>query len=138
MARPAFKLRAPAPLEHPIQVQIAKVLTLELAPPRRVSAHGVVWYSIDHADFAGNVPGVRVARGVVAGILDTFILYRGLTHLIEIKTEDGILSDAQCEMIAACITGHARVGVCRDAIEVLACLDNWQIPRAHRVHLDGQ
>ena len=138
MARPAFKLRAPTPLEHPLQAQIAKVLTLELAPPGRVSTQGVVWYSIDHADFAGNVPGVRIARGVVAGILDTFILYRGLTHLIEIKTDDGVLSDAQRSVIAACITGHARVGVCRDAVEVLHCLDNWQIPRAHRVHLDGR
>jgi VRR-NUC domain len=138
MARAAFKLRAPTPLEHPIQVQIAKVLTLELAPPGRPSEHGVVWYSIDHADYAGNVPGIRMARGIIAGIPDTFILYRGLCHLIEVKTDNGILSDAQRSVIAACITGHARVGVCGDAIEVLHCLDNWQIPRARRVRLDGQ
>jgi hypothetical protein len=133
VGRAPFRLRAPVPREHPLQAQIAKVLTIEIAPAGKVSAAGALWFSIDHADFAGNVPGVRLGRGVIAGLPDTFILYRGLSHLIEIKAADGSLSDAQRSVMAACITGHCRVGVARDAFEVLAMIDQWQIPRARRV-----
>jgi hypothetical protein len=127
--RPAFRLTAPVPREHPLQVQIAKALSMEIAPAGKVSDAGVVWYSIDHANFAGKVPGVRLGRGVIAGILDTFVLHRGRAHLIEIKAPDGELSDAQQSVIAAAILAGARVGVCRDAFEVLACLDEWNVPR---------
>ena len=39
--------------EHPLQRQIADALRLELAPPGKVSCDGVVWWSIDHASYAG-------------------------------------------------------------------------------------
>jgi hypothetical protein len=131
--RAPFRLAAPIPREHPLQAQIARTLTIEIAPAGKVSDAGVVWYSIDHADYAGKVPGVRLGRGVVAGILDMFVLYRGRSHVIEVKAPDGELSDPQRSIIAASICGGARVGVCRDAFEVLACLDEWNIPRARRV-----
>jgi hypothetical protein len=130
-----FRLSAPVVREHPIQSQIARVLTIELAPAGKVSAAGVVWFSIDHANYAGEVPGVRLGRGIIAGILDTFVLWRGLAHMIEIKAADGELSDAQRSVAAAVLASGGRVGVARDATETLACLDQWQIPRKHRVRI---
>lgn len=135
MPKRPFKLTAPVVLEHPRQKQICDVLTLEIARPGRVSQHGVVWYAIDHANFAGEVPGVRVERGIIAGILDTFVLYRGQTHLIEVKTDTGVLSDHQMWMIAACTAAGAKIGVVRDAMETLVCLDTWGVPRANRIRI---
>jgi len=128
-----FRLTAPVVHEHPIQKQICDVLRLEIAAPGKVSKAGVVWWSIDHANYAGEVPGVRVGRGIIAGIPDTFILWRGRTHFIEIKAEDGEVSDAQCSVATAVTVAGGRVGVARDAKETLACLDEWQIPRKRRV-----
>ena len=64
--------------EHPLQRQIADALRLEIAPPGRVSRDGVVWWSVDHASFAGSAPGARVGRGIVAGVPDLFVLHRGI------------------------------------------------------------
>jgi hypothetical protein len=133
MTRPAFKLRPPVIREHPQQRAICHLLTIEIAPPGRISRAGVCWWAIDPADYGGAVPGTRIGRGIIAGIPDTFILYRGLAHLVEIKTDDGVLSDPQRSVAAAVLAGGGRVGVARDPAEVLACLDTWQIPRARRV-----
>ena len=132
-SRRPFRLTAPVVREHPLQSQIARVLTIELAPAGKVSAAGVVWFSIDHANYAGEVPGVRVGRGIIAGLPDTFVLWRGIAHLIEIKADDGELSDAQQSVIAAVLAAYGRVGVVRDAGETLGCLDQWAIPRNRRV-----
>jgi hypothetical protein len=133
MPRAPFRLTAPIVREHPIQKQIADVLRLEIAPPGKVSKAGVVWWSIDHANYAGEVPGVRIGRGIIAGLPDTFLLWRGIAHLIEIKADDGELSDAQQSVIAAVLAAYGRVGVVRDAKETLGCLDQWAIPRNRRV-----
>ena len=55
--------RLPVP-EHPLQRQIADVLRLEIAPPGKVSRDGVVWWSVDHASYAGTAPGARIGRGL--------------------------------------------------------------------------
>jgi hypothetical protein len=131
-ARP-FRLTAPRVPEHPLQKQICDVLRIEIAPPGKVSPPGVVWWSVDHANYAGHVPGIRTARGIVAGIPDVFVLFRGMTHFVEIKAADGALSDAQKSVVAAVIAAQGRVGIVRDAAEMLDCLDQWEIPRARRV-----
>lgn len=130
---PRFRLTPPVVREHPLQKQIADVLRLEIAPPGKVSKAGVCWWSIDHANFAGEVPGVRVGRGVIAGIPDTFLLHKGRCHFVEIKADDGQLSEAQKSVATAVIVAGGRVGVARSAGEVLLCLDEWQIPRNQRV-----
>jgi hypothetical protein len=111
------------------------MLKIELAPPGHVSKYGVVWYAIDHAAYSGEVPGIRVGRGVISGIADLFILYRGQAHHPEIKAVDGVLSPAQQSVTSAILAAGGRVGVVRDAAEMLACLDHWGIPRARRVRL---
>ena len=123
--------------EHSLQKQIADVLRLEIAPPgpEPVSKHGVVWWSIDHANYAGVVPGIRIGRGIIAGIPDLFILYRGRAYHPEIKTEDGVMSDAQQSVSSAVLAAGGRVAIVRNANELLVCIDEWGIPRAHRVKL---
>lgn len=132
MAR-RYRLTAPRIPEHPLQKQIADVLRLELAPAGKVSRNGVVWWSVDHANYAGEVPGIRIGRGIISGIPDLLVLHRGNAYLIEIKTNDGELSDAQRGVLAACLAASCRVAVARDAWDVLDLLDKWNIPRAGRV-----
>lgn len=137
MASKPYRLTAPIVLEHPLQAQIAKLLTIEIAPAGKVSKFGVCWFSIDHANYAGEVPGVRIGRGIIAGILDIFVLYRGRTHYIELKTLDGQLSDAQKSVATAVTVAGGRVGIATCAEHVLACLDEWQIPRHRRTTLSN-
>jgi hypothetical protein len=111
------------PHEHPLQRQIADALRLELAPPGKVSRDGVAWWSIDHASYAGTAPGPRVGRGIVAGVPDLFVLHRGIAHMIEIKTLAGELSDPQQSVMSAVLASGGRVGVVRDADEMLGLLD---------------
>jgi hypothetical protein len=134
-ARAPFRLTAPIVREHPIQKQIADTFRLEIGPPGKVSRFGVVWWAIDHANYAGEVPGVRIGRGIIAGIPDTFILYRGRSHMIEIKADDGALTETQQSVAPAVLAGGGCVGVARDATEALACIDRWAIPRNHRVRI---
>lgn len=131
-----FRLVAPVVPEHPFQKQVCDVLRLEIGPPAKVSEHGVLWFSIDHANYAGEVPGIRIGRGITAGILDMFVLWSGLAHFIELKTTaaDARLSEAQQSVAAAVLAGGGRVGVATSTDHVLACLDTWRIPRKHRVH----
>lgn len=132
-ARHRFQLTAPVVPEHAIQKQIADVLRLEIAPAGKVSKAGVVWYSVDVSNYAGEVPGIRVGRGIIAGIPDLIILHRGRAFHIEIKTTEGELSDHQQALATAILIAGGQVGVARDASEVLALLDEWGIPRARRV-----
>ena len=74
-------LRRPLVAEHPLQKQIVDTLRLEIAPPGKVSRDGVVWWSVDHASYAGTAPGALVGRGIVDGVPDLFVLHRdGGTH----------------------------------------------------------
>ena len=127
---------APVP-EHPLQRQIADALRLGIAPPGKVSRDGVVWWSVDHASYSGTAPGARLGRGIVAGVPDLFVLFRGLAHMIEVKTPAGELSDPQRSVMSAVLAGGGRVGVVRDAEEMLGLLDAWGIPRARRMVLRG-
>lgn len=133
--RRAFRLKSPTVPEHPLQAQLARILTMELAAPGRISRDGVCWWAIDHANYAGEVPGIRTSRGIIAGIQDFFILYRGRAHHPEVKTDTGVLSPAQQSLCAAVLAAGGRVAVVRNAEDLLAALDEWGIPRERRLKL---
>ena len=132
-----FRLTPPVVLEHPLQKQLCDILRLEIAPPGKVSKAGVCWYAIDHAAYSGEVPGIRIGRGIVAGIPDLFVLWRCRAYFIEIKTlsPDSALSLAQQSVCAALLLAGGHVGVVRDVGELIGCIDAWNIPRARRVSL---
>jgi hypothetical protein len=94
--------------EHPLQRQIADALRLEIAPPGKVSRDGVVWWSVDHASYAGSAPAACIGRGIVADVPDLFVLRRGIAHIVEINAKAGELSDPQPSVMSA---GWRAVGV---------------------------
>lgn len=132
-----FRLTPPVVLEHPLQKQLADVLRLEIAAAGKVSKAGVVWWSLDAADYGGSVPGIRIGRGLIAGVPDIFITHHGRAFFVEIKTAaaDSELSIAQQSVCAALLISGGRVGVVRDVAELLVCIDEWKIPRAGRIRL---
>jgi hypothetical protein len=132
---PPFRLVAPVVREHPIHKAIAQVLALELAPAGRVSAEGVVWWSIDLASYMGGIPLTHLQRGCVAGIADIFLLHTGRSHFMEVKATDGEMSWPQRSLAAAIVGAGGRVAVVRNAIDACRCLDEWHIPRRHRTAL---
>lgn len=133
--RPAYKLTAPVVPEHALQKMIADALRIEIGPPGKVSNAGVVWWSCDAADYGGSVPGIRIGRGLVAGIPDMFVLHLGRAFFIEIKTDSPTarLSDAQQSVCAALLASGGQVGIVRGVVETLSCLDCWHVPRARRI-----
>lgn len=128
-----FALTAPVTREGPIHRQIADALRLELAAPGKVSRQGVTWWSVDMAAYAGNAPGIRTARGCIAGVPDIIIVWRGRAHFIEVKAIDGVVSLPQQSVATAILCASGEVGFARDATEAIALLDQWGIPRNRRV-----
>ena len=55
------------------------------------------------------------------------------SYYVEIKTQAGQLSDPQQSVMAAVLASGGRVGVVRNADEMLGLLDAWGIPRAGRL-----
>ncbi|MFL5253254.1 MAG: hypothetical protein ACJ8AI_10235 [Rhodopila sp.] len=130
-----FRLAAPVVPEHALQRSMADTLRLEIAPAGKVSRFGVCWYSIDQALYGGEVPGIRIGRGIVAGVPDTYMLWRGQSYFIEIKTPDGQLSEAQKAVASAVLMGGGHVGVVASVEQLLDALDEWRVPRARRVRV---
>jgi hypothetical protein len=131
---PAFHLTEPKTREHAIQKQVADVLTREIARAGKVSWHGVVWWSVSHENYAGEVPGIRVARGLIAGIPDLFIAYAGRAYFIELKEPiDGALSEPQKSVLAALFAASCQAGVATSFEQVLRLIDGWGIPRKRLV-----
>jgi len=74
-------------VEYACQKQISDVLTIDIAPAGKVSKDGVCWWSIDIAAYSGSAPGARTGRGVIAGIPDINVLYRGRSHFVFSATD---------------------------------------------------
>jgi hypothetical protein len=62
----------------------------------------------------------------------------GIAHVVEIKTPAGELSDPQQSVMTAVLAGGGRVGVVRNAEEMLGLLDAWGIPRARCLAVRGR
>jgi hypothetical protein len=63
------------------------------------------------------------------------LLWRGQSYFIEIKTPDGHLSEAQKAVATAVLLGGGHVAVVSSVEQLLACLDNWRVPRNRRVRV---
>jgi len=131
-AHPLRLTAVPEPLEHATQRAICRTLGYEIAPPGRISADGVCWLAIDHAQI---VPRSMQDRGVIPGIPDVLILWRGAHFWIEIKRYGpaAVLSPEQQALIPHLIGAGDKVGLVRDVGETLLLLDAWSIPRRRRV-----
>lgn len=130
-----FTLTAPVVRESPLHQQIASVLRIEIALPGHISPQGVTWWSVDMAAYAGNAPGIRTARGCVAGVPDLMLVYQGKAFFIEIKASDGLVSPAQRGVAFSIFVANAQWGTATTAEDALALLDAWGIPRNRKVTL---
>lgn len=118
-----------------MQEALARILRLEIAAPRYVSDQAVMWYAIDHASYHGEVPGARMARGIVAGLPDVWFHWRGNCGVIELKARDGHATEPQCQCLSALRIAGTLTAICNDNWQVLQVLDAWGVPRAHRTRV---
>lgn len=130
---PRFKLKPPRVAEFTLHRQIADVLRVELGPAGRISRRGVAWWSVDIAAYGGAVPGLRTTRGIIAGVPDVIVLYRGRAYFVEVKANDGMLSNAQQDVAFTILSAGFDYGIARDAQEMLQLLDGWSIPRRNAI-----
>lgn len=126
---PRFALVEEHVREHAEQRAMTKVLTMEIARAGHVSPQGVVWFSLDQSNSHDAVPGIRVGRGICAGVPDVIFLYQGKSYWLELKSRDGCLSDPQRSMAATLLLSGCRIGVATDVDGVLRALDEWGVPR---------
>jgi hypothetical protein len=115
--------------EHAEQRTMNKVLTMEVARAGHISPQGVVWFSLDQSNSHDTIPAIRVGRGICAGVPDVLFLFQGRAYWCELKSRDGVVSDPQRSMAASLLLAGCRIGIACSAEEVLALLDQWQIPR---------
>jgi hypothetical protein len=132
---PRFALTEEHIGEHSIQRTVVGVLRLEIGAEGKISPDGVTWFCVDHATGDYETLGQRTGRGIPNGIFDVVVLYQARAYWIELKSRDGTLSDPQRSMAATLLLSGCRIGVARDEGEVLACLDEWSIPRKRRVKI---
>jgi hypothetical protein len=71
--------------------------------------------------------------GIVAGIPDIGICYRGRSYFIELKSSRGVMSPAQRSMAQRLIYAGAAVCCCRSVPEVEAALREACVPLRGRV-----
>lgn len=133
--KPVFRLTPPRVPEAALHQQIARALSSEIAAPGKISMHGVVWWSIDIANYGGKTPGLRITRGIIPGVPDMQIVYRGQSYFVELKAPDGQLSGAQREFAHAIVLAGCPFGAARSVEEVLELLDCWEIPRQRRLRI---
>jgi hypothetical protein len=87
------------------------------------------------AAYSGVAPGLRTARGCIAGVPDMIVLHHAAAHFIELKSQslNGFLSRAQQDVATAILLSEAHFGIARSLEEAIALLDHWEIPRAHKI-----
>lgn len=104
--------------------QIATVRFLEIALPPDIP-----WTAINPISSRSPIhASLCKAMGLRAGVLDLSFWFAGAGYLIEMKAEDGTLSDDQKTFGAKLDAQHIRWGVARSVEEVESRLRFWGFP----------
>ncbi len=107
--------------EQELQRTVAEYLDSALPP-------AVFWTSIP-AGGGGSVRGAIIKdTGYRAGTPDILLIYRGWAFLIELKAENGRLSDAQRRVHLELKDAQAPVAVCRSLDDVRVTLSQMGVP----------
>jgi hypothetical protein len=136
-ARRQYALTVEHEDEKSEQRTLTKVFRMELAREAHVSEHGVCWFSIDMSNSNDTIPGIRIARGIPAGVPDVIVIWQGKCHWIEMKSRDGVLSDPQRSVVATLLLSGCKIGVACDWSDALKCLDTWGIPRKRLIKVEA-
>ncbi|MDQ2763970.1 MAG: VRR-NUC domain-containing protein, partial [Pseudomonadota bacterium] len=107
----------------------------------RILLSSVFWTAIDHAHSLNMALGrngrpigfqeaaKRKARGVKSGLPDYLFWHQRRAFAIELKTADGVLSDAQKDVLRELIANGVEVAVCWTIDQVFARLCLWNLCR---------
>jgi hypothetical protein len=133
-----FKLKAWMPSEDDIHLSVAAMLRMLIGPEGETNALGVIWYTVEHRNARNAIEGAkRKKRGVVPGLPDIYTHFAGATHLIEMKDDDGVLSDAQKKRHPELRRAGLTVDIARTVPEVVASLEARGIPLLGRLLPSG-
>ena len=133
--------------EDELHGTVAKFLTRIIAPAGWISEYEVMWFSIEMRNSGRTITtrnGTRVnlegarrkAFGCISGVPDINIIYQGRYYGIELKSQQdkergikaGVVSTAQKETHVVLRAAGAATGIARSLEQVLALLDEWDIP----------
>jgi hypothetical protein len=67
----------------------------------------------------------------VAGAPDLILFHAGKSFAIELKTEDGRVTDAQVEMLTRLKDAGVLTAVCHGVDKAIAVLEGWQLLTGH-------
>jgi hypothetical protein len=105
-------------------LQRAVIAYLRLALP-----HDGVAYAVPNGGLRSKKVAARLnGTGLVAGIPDIAVVYRGRALFIELKTRTGVVSAAQRETMHKLIYAGADVMLCRSVPDVEAALRECGVP----------
>ena len=76
---------------------------------------------------------ILAGLGVTKGAPDVLLWCGGRSYAMEIKSEDGKLSEAQAEMISRLDGAGVFCAVCYGIDRCLACLESWGLLRGKAV-----
>lgn len=108
--------------EHKLQIALNAFLRLALPADAFLT-------SIDHARKQSAEAGMfQKMRGIRAGIPDMVIVYRGVAHWLEIKTDMGVVSPAQKIVHEEIVRAGGRVAVVHSVTDVESVCRYWGIP----------
>ncbi|MDR3736056.1 MAG: VRR-NUC domain-containing protein [Acidobacteriaceae bacterium] len=121
--------------EDELHMAVAKLLTHAIAPPGVASADGVLWFSIEGRGKRSIYEGARnKRRGVISGVPDILILsLKSGATFIELKAENGRLSDSQQELHPQLDCVRAYTFVCKTLDGVAGVLRDCGIPHKARL-----
>lgn len=109
-------------LEDDLQAKI--ILLLKWSLPADAKA----WH-VPNGGKRGKIEAARMTRlGVVPGLPDIHLLYRGRLYCLELKSPKGQLSAIQTQTIAKLATCGAPTAVVREVGDVERALGEWGIP----------
>lgn len=77
----------------------------------------------------GRRRGINAGMGVVSGVPDVMIIYRGTVYAIELKTEIGRPTEKQYEAVERIRDAGGMAVICHGLDNALRCLECWGILR---------
>src|SRR5208282_3113881 len=99
--------------EDDLHLSVRDCLSIAIAAPGVASNDGVMWFTVEMRNARDAIEGAkRKRKGVVAGVPDIWVFYRGTVLAIELKRRGGGRSKAQRDL-------HAQLNACE--IPVLVC-----------------
>jgi hypothetical protein len=111
--------------EQAIQKAVAELLDTAGRP-------GLVWFHVPNGGARSPVEAaIFKGLGVKPGVPDIFAFYQSALYVLELKTEDGTLSDDQRIMLEQLAAAGAHTAVAYGVDQAITVLKSWGLVRVH-------